>query len=49
MNIYVVADVSVSPDTNTSIFSKQGFRIAIQRFNFFRKNKFQQLIAQNPA
>jgi hypothetical protein len=46
MNIYVVASVTVSPDSNPGLLSKNGFKMAVQRFNFFRKNKFQQLIAQ---
>ncbi|RYY31495.1 MAG: hypothetical protein EOO04_00945 [Chitinophagaceae bacterium] len=49
MNIYVVASVTVSPDSTAKVLSKEGFRMAVQRFNFFRKNKFQQLIAHNPA
>ena len=48
-NIYVVASVTVSSDASTKFLSKTAFKMVVQRFNFFRKNKFQQLIAQNPA
>ena len=43
-NIYIVADVTVSRDSKPGFFSRAQLKVAVNRFNFFRKNKSQQLI-----
>jgi hypothetical protein len=44
-NIYFVADVSVSRERQAGLLSRANLKVVINKFNFFRKNKFQQMIA----
>ncbi|RYF98490.1 MAG: hypothetical protein EOO02_18810 [Chitinophagaceae bacterium] len=44
-NIYVVADVTVSPDIKPGLFSRDMLRVAVNKFNFFKKNKSQQMVS----
>lgn len=48
-NIYVVADVRVTPENKQSFFSRDRLKMAITRFNFFRKNKSYEMIALHQA
>lgn len=48
-NIYLVANVTLTPNGGRSLLSKDGFRMIVQKFNFFRKNKSQQLVPQTAA
>ncbi|RYE52761.1 MAG: hypothetical protein EOP48_15805 [Sphingobacteriales bacterium] len=44
-NIYVVADVDITPEEKRGFFSKDKLKLAITRLNFFRKNNSQQIVA----
>ncbi|RYE57739.1 MAG: hypothetical protein EOP48_05160 [Sphingobacteriales bacterium] len=48
-NIYVVADVKISPAVKNGLLSKAYLKGAITRFNLFKKNKSDQMIAYNNA
>jgi hypothetical protein len=43
-NIYVVADVTVSREKQKGFLNRAHLNVVINKFNFFRKNKFQQMI-----
>jgi hypothetical protein len=44
-NIYVVADVQVSPEGKQGFFIRNRLKMAITRFNFFKKNKPYEMIS----
>jgi hypothetical protein len=44
-NIYMVADVTVSRERKAGLLSRVNLKVVVNRFNFFRKNKYQQMIA----
>ena len=44
-NIYVVADVRVTPENKQGFFSRDKLKMAITRFNFFKKNKSYEMIS----
>jgi hypothetical protein len=46
-NIYLVADVKISPAIKNGFLSKGYLKGAITRFNLFKKNKSDQMIAYN--
>jgi hypothetical protein len=48
-NIYMVADVKISPAVKNGFLSKAYLKGAITRFNIFKKNKADQMIAFNNA
>ncbi len=49
-NIYLVANVTVVGDQpHHHLWSKDGFKMIIKKFIFFRKNKFQQMVPQKAA
>jgi hypothetical protein len=39
-NIYMVADVTITPDTRVGLFSRDRLQLAFRKFNFFKKNKW---------
>ena len=46
-NIYLVADVRISPAAKNGFLSKSYLKGAITRFNLFRKNNADQMVAFN--
>ena len=46
-NIYLVADVKISPAVKNGFLNKAYLKGAITRFNLFKKNKSDQMIASN--
>ena len=48
-NIYVVAEVRVTPENKRGFFSRDRLKMAITRFNFFRKSKSYEMISLHQA
>jgi hypothetical protein len=48
-NIYIVADVTVTPDARMGLFKTERLKMAVNKLNFFRKNRSQQLAAVQEA
>ncbi|MHA4845347.1 hypothetical protein ACX0G7_14340 [Flavitalea antarctica] len=48
-NIYLVADVKISPAVKNGLFNKSYLKGAITRFNIFKKNKADQMVALSSA